>query len=271
MQRIRFPVFFIVFICLLENAESQDFVVRSDVISSINSSTVQKNIWSAFSNQACLAHIEEINAGISWENRFLLKELSIQKLAVSYPLSFGTTAFSFAKFGFENYNENSIGLAFGRKFGDKFSAGIQLNYLWRFIAENYGSKGILLLEFGLLSEPVDGITIGLHLFNPVFSGFKDFKKNSKSATYSLGVGLDRIPNLFAELEISGNIYYPVCVRFKLDYRILKNILLLAGVQTSPVGNFFGAGFISNNMRFDIGFCTHQVLGMSPRLCLSYGL
>jgi hypothetical protein len=265
-------VFFLTVIFILfENVNSQDFIVRSEIISSVNSSVIQENVWSVFNNQACLGNIEEINVGTSWENRFLLQELSIQKLAVTYPLSFGTTAISFARFGFEKYNENSIGMAFGRKLGERFSIGLKFSYLWRFIGDNYDRKGIFLLELGLFSKPLDGIIVGFHLFNPLFSGFNDFSKSLKSATYRLGVGFDKYPNFYTELEVSGNIYYPLCLKFKLEFMVLENISLLTGMQTSPVGNSFGLGFYINKLRIDIGFCTHQVLGLSPRICLSYGL
>ncbi len=73
MQRFSRVVFVIMLLIVFENADSQNFIVRSDVISSINSSVVQKNVWSVLNNQAGLGHVNKTIAGLSYENRFLMK------------------------------------------------------------------------------------------------------------------------------------------------------------------------------------------------------
>ena len=268
MPRIHWKLFvFVMF--LWGKAISQDFIVRSNVITSVNSSIIQKNIWSVFNNQAGLGYINNINVGLSYENRFLLKELSTQKIALSYPFSFATAALSFASFGFENYNENSVGIGFGKKFGKYLSAGLQVNYLWRHIAENYVNRGKLLFEFGLLAEPEEGIIIGMHVFNPFFTALSENEKKNTSVTYSLGVGIRKLKNLFMVLEISGDIKHRLCFILRLDYKLADRVFLLTGIQTDPVTNFFAARFKMKKLSFDIGFCTHPVLGLSPKICLAW--
>ena len=218
-----------------------------------------------------MAFIDKTNVAFFWENRFLLKELAFQKGAVVIPLPSGTAGLSFSRFGFELYNENSFALAYGMKMSDKFCVGFQLNYLWRFIADNYGKSKSLIFEIGFIAIPADEIYLGLHLFNPTLSGFNDYENDLGSVEYRLAAGIGKHKNLFSEIEVSGDLHTAPCLKLKLDYYLLKNVCFLSGFQTDPNGFFFGAGFIFNDLKIDIGFCTHTILGISPRLCLSYGI
>ncbi|MFC2120537.1 hypothetical protein ACFLTI_02980 [Bacteroidota bacterium] len=244
-------------------------MLRNNLISSINSSVVQKNVWSVLSNQAGLGYVDRASVGLAYNNRFFLKELSEQKFAFCYPLRFATAAVSYTRFGFDNYNENSVAIAFGKKINNILSIGMQMNYLWYFIADNYGSHGMLIMEFGVLSEPIKGFMIGVHLFNPFSTGFHEDINENGSIIYKFGLGINKLKDLFIELETTLEINNPICFKLNVEYNLVKGFFLKTGIQNNPVGNFFGGGFIKDKLRFDIGFINHQVLGLSPELCLIY--
>lgn len=58
------------------------------------------------------------------------------------------------------------GLAFGRNFTKYFSVGIQINYLQTHISGNYGNANSVNFEVGILSQPIDNLFIGAHVYNP---------------------------------------------------------------------------------------------------------
>ena len=92
-------------------------------------SVAMADSWSVFNNQAGMTGVRKITAEIYFENRFLVKELALKAVGVVLPVNAGTFGLSFHEFGFNLYNEMMTGLAFGKKLGKSFSAGIQLDYL----------------------------------------------------------------------------------------------------------------------------------------------
>ena len=105
-----------------------------------NASATQQDVWASFHNQAGLAFLKETVIGVSHEQRFMLNELSLNGAAFALPTKKnGTFALSVSYFGYKLYNEQKAGLAYAKSFGDKFSAGVQIDYLGTSIAEGYGS------------------------------------------------------------------------------------------------------------------------------------
>ena len=98
-------------------------------------------------NQAALAHINSLTAGIYSERRFLLQELSLYQLAVALPTSSGNFGVSASYFGSAQNNESVIGLAYGRKLGEKVSIGAQFNYVSMQVA-GYGNASTINFEAG---------------------------------------------------------------------------------------------------------------------------
>src|ERR1039457_1013103 len=56
--------------------------------------------WSAFNNQAGLGWVNKITAELYFENRFLVKELSLKAIGVELPVRSGAFGLSFQEFGF---------------------------------------------------------------------------------------------------------------------------------------------------------------------------
>ncbi|MFW5706600.1 MAG: hypothetical protein ACOC12_01655, partial [Bacteroidota bacterium] len=139
-----------------------------------NAAVTLYDFWAISHNQAGLTKTEDMSAGVYFENRFLVKELNFGAGAFVYPSPSGVFGFSFTYFGFNLYNETKIGLAYARNFGERLSTGIQLNYHYTGIGEDYGNKGNLTFELGVIFHITDNLSIGAHLFNPTRTKISDF-------------------------------------------------------------------------------------------------
>ena len=124
-----------------------------------NASVSFGDVWSAHHNQAGLGFVRDISAGAYYENRFLLKEISVKGGVVALPIKAGTFGLTISNFGYSLYNENKYSLSFAKTFGDKLSFGLAMDYLTTKIAEGYGNKGVLAGEFGIQAKPLKGLTI----------------------------------------------------------------------------------------------------------------
>ena len=160
-----------------------------------NTSVSISGLWSVHFNQAGLAFIDNSIVGISYENRFLMQGLGVKGLAAAIPIGAGAFGLEINSFGYTKYSENKYGLAYSRKLSDNFSAGIQMDYIQTHIAENYGSKGIFVMEAGIQAHLTDKLNIGSHIYNPTRTKLATFVVDSihnysEFAPTIMALGLD---------------------------------------------------------------------------------
>jgi hypothetical protein len=91
-------------------------------------STEHTNVFSFVNNQAALAQMKNTSAGVYGERRFSLNETSMYTAALAIPSQLGNFGLSIKRFGFKNFNENQLGLAYGRSLGKALDIGVQFNY-----------------------------------------------------------------------------------------------------------------------------------------------
>nr|MDQ3049071.1 hypothetical protein [Bacteroidota bacterium] len=168
-------LYFLLFLAtgISAKAGNENFPIGSRSASMGNASVSLSDVWSSHHNQAGLGFMRDASAGVYYENRFLLKELGVKGLAIAVPVKVGTFGLAVSNFGYSAYSENKYSLSFAKAFGEKFSAGIALNYHTVKIAEGYGSNGTFAAEVGLQSKPLKGLTIGAHVFNPTRAKIAD--------------------------------------------------------------------------------------------------
>jgi hypothetical protein len=232
-------------------------------------SVTGRNLWGAFNNQAGLAYVRHISAGLIYENSFAIKELGTKAGAVAVPVNKGTFGLSFYQFGYNLYNENKIGLAYAMPLSDNFSAAVQLDYMLTQLAENYGRKGVVTFEAGLMAKLSDKWYMGAHIFNPVRVKLTEYVEERVPSYIRFGTNYifsDKV-NVVAEAEKDIN-HKPV-VRLGVDYEIMKNIFIRAGVGTQPSIFAFGFGMNLKNFTLDIATSKHTALGYSPGVSLMY--
>ncbi|MEJ2596062.1 MAG: hypothetical protein P8100_13285 [bacterium] len=97
------------------------------------------DFWSVQNNPAGIAGSDRFQAGIFYENRYLLAGLGLKNIAVICPVPLGTLGLTISHFGSGLYSDMKAGLGFARSFGPKFRAGLQLDYLLTSIGDGYGS------------------------------------------------------------------------------------------------------------------------------------
>ena len=85
------------------------------------------DVFSFTNNQASLAQMKNASAGVYGERRFMLEELSLYQLAIAVPTNSGNFGVKAGYFGFSDYNESQMGLAYARKLGSKLDVGVSSN------------------------------------------------------------------------------------------------------------------------------------------------
>jgi hypothetical protein len=253
----------------IAKAGNEDYSIGARSSAMGNASVSLCDVWSAHHNQAGLGFVRDISAGAYYENRFLIKEIGVKGGVVALPIKAGTFGLCITNFGYSQYSENKYSLSFAKAFGEKFSAGIAMDYLTTKIAEGYGSKGVLAAEAGIIAKPIKGLTIGAHVFNPTRSKISEYDNERLPTIIRLGADYNFSDKITLALEAQKDIKYKAEFKAGLEYKAVKELYLRIGVSTNPTLSSFGFGLNLKNLKIDVSASYHQTLGITPQLGLSY--
>lgn len=225
------------------------------------------DINALFSNQAGLGQLESTAFTAFAEQRFLLQELQSATAGFALPTNSGTFGISVNYFGFEDYNEQRMGLAYGRALGKKFSIGAQALLLNTRIPE-YGNRAVVTFELGLLTTILPNVQLGLHLYSP--ARISAAQGEYLPSVFRLGLDYQPSDNLRLITELEKDIDYPVRAKFGVEYRAADPLLLRGGLTTQPVSASFGVGYeLDVGLSFDVASAYHEFLGFTPSAGVGY--
>ena len=246
-----------------------------------NASTALVDFWSLQNNQAGLASLDQMAASVFYQNRYLVNELGSRGIGFILPTQAGVIGLQIQKFGYAAYNENKVGLAFGKKLGNDFSLGVQLDYLNYRITGDYGNKGLLTFEIGAMKTLNENLIIAAHLFNPLQVKIEHEYDERLPAVFKLGIGWSVSKELLLLLETEKDINFKPLIRGGLEYKAGDVAFARIGFSTLPARTgsdkinvasvySFGFGLELSQFRIDFGTSVHQVLGWSPAISFVYG-
>jgi hypothetical protein len=256
------------FLFLAQNLKAQDnFPVGSRAAALANAVVMDTGLWAISHNQAGLGNYKNFSIGFHHENKYVVKEHSLHSLALSVPVKGGTLGFIYSYFGYLKYNENKIGFAFGKSFGGKISAGVQLNYHYVYNEGEYENLHAVTVEGGIQYKPINTIRIGIHLFNPSQSKLSPTNLDTLITTLRAGVSYSPIEKLWMAIETEKNLSYHLRIKSGIEYEVTEGLFLRTGILTHPVQNTFGLGFQIGRINADVAFSHSQTLGFTPHFSM----
>jgi hypothetical protein len=228
---------------------------------------VMKNgFWSSFHNQASLANNNSFSFGFNYENRFSIKELGTRSAGMIIPAGKASLGAVYSHFGYTDFKREMAGLACGMKLSDKISAGVQVEYFSERTSGEYINNQSVTCETGLLVTPSENIRIGIHLFNPVPNSIR---KTCMPTTLRVGAGTDMSKLLFAGVEVEMSSGSKLIIKTGFEYQAAKNLWFRGGFSTNNSSFSFGLGYLVKIAQIDIGFATHEKLGITSSVSLVF--
>lgn len=249
---------------LLGNAGSRGLAMGS-------CSVALNDFWSIQNNPAGMASWSGTSVGISYENRFLMKELGYCNLAGLLPRSVGTFGLSYSRFGFEDYNENKVGLAFARAFGKYLRVGLQLDYLAFKFSGDYANRRTATFELGLQSDITDALCLGVYIFNPINVKIKTETAQQVPAVFRLGLSYRITDDFLTTTEIEYSSDKHPDYRIGMEYLATKEFYIRLGVHTDPASVGVGVGYTLNRVIIDASVTTNQHTGVSFQTSLIFNI
>ncbi len=248
-----------------QNGATNSTGVRSNGVG--NASVSFTDLNSIFNNQAGLAELENMGFLLSAEQRFLISDLNNFGAGFAMPTYSGTFGVSVHYFGFEDFNQSKIGLAYARKLMDKLSVGIQFDMLSTQISE-YGNKNLFTFEVGVQSELIENLLLGFHLYNPV--KLEIIEDEFLPTIIRAGATYTASKKLKLHTELEKDFDFPFIFKGGVEYELADDFCLRVGVQTNPTALSFGLGYqMKNGLRFDLASNYHQELGFTPSIGIGF--
>ncbi len=226
------------------------------------------DVFSFTSNQAALAQIKYAAIGLYGERRFLLSELNYFKAVLALPTSTGNFGLKTLYYGFSDYNETQIGLAYGRKLGTKVDIGAQFNYNAIRIS-GYGNASAINFEIGTILHLTEKMHTGIHANNPVGGKFGKNEEEKLPSVYTIGLGYDASEKFFFGAEVVKEEDQPVSVNAGLQYKFIQQLHARMGLSSATSTAWIGVGLNLRSFRIDISSSYHQQLGLTPGLLLLF--
>ena len=227
---------------------------------------VKTGFWSSFHNQANLAYNKSFSFGFNYEDRFNIGELSTRSAGLIIRAGKTSLASVYSHFGYSDFKRDMTGLACGLKLSEKVSAGVQADYYSIRTSGEYNNSQIITYEAGLIVLPIESTRIGIHFYNLLPNSIRN-----KLLPVSLRIGAGTYLNksVFAGLEGEISTDSKLLIRTGFEYNVAKNLWLRGGFCTENNSFSFGLGFQAKFVQIDLGFVTHEKLGVTSSASLIF--
>lgn len=236
-----------------------------------NAAVAVYDFWALSHNQAGLARLDRPAAGFYFENRFMVKEMGLGAAGVALPVNSGVFGLSLSYFGYSQYHESKVGLAYARSFGERLSAGVQFNYMYTYVGGDYSNAaGNVTIEAGMIYEVLPGLNIAAHIFNPTrtrLASVNDLYDEYIPVIFRLGMAYSFSERILVSIETEKDIDRKPVLKAGLEYQVVERFFVRGGVGTNPTSNAFGVGFHTGFFTIDLSASYHHVLGYSPQAAI----
>ena len=227
---------------------------------------MKTGFWSSFHNQALLAFNNSFSAGINYNNRFNISELGTRTAGIIIPAGNSSLGILYSNFGYNHFHRETAGLSCGIALSEMITAGVQIDYFSERTSTEYGSRHFIICEAGLILLPKENLSIGIHIFNPVPNSVR---KSFLPATLRAGAGIKLNKVLFAGAEAEMSTGKKLIIRTGFEYEVYNRLLLRGGFCTDNTSFTFGLGYLLNTFQLDLGFATHEKLGITSSVSLIF--
>ena len=271
MKLLSAPILFFLLIFSASTSEGQtlDFA-GSRFQAMADASAGLSGCWAAFGNQAGLANIKHPEVAGTFQNRFLVAELSSRAGLFAFPVQSTVIALSLYQFGEIPFRQEKLGIAFARRIFPQLNLGLQFNYYRLFLPEANRSNGSAGIELGIQYLASQKLTLGFHIQNPYQTAIKTFSgKYEYPSRVNLGAWY-RLSGSFsltseAEDDFSGSFR----IKTGMEYNFQEKLYLRAGIASNPYQLSSGIGFQLKKLTVDFGDSYHSSLGNSPSVSFKY--
>lgn len=223
---------------------------------------------SASANTASLASLKQFSAGVYGERRFMLAETSMYTAAFGLPTSSGNFALLTDYFGYSDYNQSEISIAYARKLANNIDIGAAINY-YGIRIPGYGNASAFHFQLGSVFHINERLHTGIQIYNPLGAAIGKQSGLKLASVYSAGIGYEWSDYFLTSLEVIKEQEKKPAVHAGLQYKPIIQVTASAGYVSDHNQFYFGVGYSIKQFKLDLSAAYHQYIGVSPGLMLVY--
>ncbi|UKN01419.1 hypothetical protein K6119_16970 [Paracrocinitomix mangrovi] len=260
---MRITLIFFIFLSHLSSAQVYPQIgARSNGLG--GASLTLDDVWSVYNNPGAFGYLDKSGIGASYENRFLLAQLSTQSMVFGYHTEkAGNFGIHFQHYGFDMYREMQGGLSYGMKFFDNFSAGVSLNFHRIALGDIYGSKNSFSAGLGLMYDLNEQFRFGMRVLNLNRARLAVDYDERLPTTFSLGARYAFSKKAFWTLDVEKDLIHKLNVRSGIEIQAHDIFAVRIGMNTYPFQASVGFGLKFKSLYIDMATNWHTQLGISP--------
>lgn len=230
-----------------------------------------KDIGSGIENIASLTHHNTNYIYISTIINHTIPALSTKNIAMTFSTKRkGAWLIRYQHFGNAQYHEQKATAGYAMAIGKTFNIGAALHYMHSGCADAYYQRqNLVTFSASMQYYPTKELTIGLKLFNPAMVQIHSHDEIRTAAIMQAGVTYNATERLTTSLEIEKQTYRRPTIKTGLEYEVFQNFRLQTGVATNPMRYSFGMDVALAQLQLGLAVQTHQTLGASPHIGITY--
>jgi hypothetical protein len=213
-----------------------------------------------FINQAALAWIEDITAGIEYHSRFGMADLAVKSLFITVPHGKGSVGFRYSGYGFSELSIHSFSLSAGIPLSSNLAigaeAGVETAVSPSLDAAKLSASG----QAGMIWKVTESTSIGIHLVNP-FPGSQRLYSSPSAIRAGVSSAAGYKVSVSAVLEKSSR--RSLSMASGISYDLNETAPVRAGFDTGTGSLGFTVIFRFAGFTSSVSFLTHNRLGISP--------
>jgi hypothetical protein len=220
-------------------------------------------------NPGALGFLPQKGIQASLSRLYDLDELSERDVLLGWPFSSFSLGAGFYMFGKNNYYQESVlNFAGAYRINNLLSLGTNLKYMRVSFFKDYGDLYAFSLDVGSVYQINEKIQLGLTAIN---LNQPHLVKNSDDipANFDLGMVLFPFPEVSLHLDLTYEDRYKEQLHFGQEIKLVKNLPLRFGIQTSPARYTLGLGLVSDELAFDYAYLNHSTLGNTHKVTFTY--
>lgn len=235
-----------------------------------NASLTLVDAYAAHNNQASLAYLDKSTFSASYNNLFFFSSIGIKHAALNLTTSLGNLGFSYQQIDFAGYYDAKGGIAYARKFSEKFSAALQFDLLMvrPDVSEKmyYNFTG----EISILAHPNTNLWLAFHMYNPFAVSYNTlYYTESVPVITRLGFRYAFSKEVFIALEGEGHSVFGFNFKSGFEYQPVPVVSIQAGVASNPIQISFGTGVTVNNFHINMSLTQTEKAGRSAGFSIDY--
>lgn len=234
-----------------------------------NNGAAIADIWAIQSNPSGITAIRSPAVSLNYLKHLFSDEITTQGLVAVIPFDKNFVGTSFQRYGFSEYFETKIGLAYAKKFGNRLSIAINANY-HQLNINNYGTSNGFSVDVGALYQLDNEFTIGAFISNPSKQKFNAAFASAKIPTsFNIGLSYQASDKVILATSISKILNQTIDASVGVDYKMFNLLSLRGGLSVQPFKQYAGFGFNYRRFLMDMATVYDANLGYSPQITIGH--